>query len=79
MQESKSKVTALPSEKNICFSLTAVCPTYVSHLVKPYETFLALIFNTYDITEYHSTVRKINKISFLDFLTPLPAFSPPLS
>ena len=46
MQELKSKVTVLPSEKNICFSFTAVCPTSASHLVKPCESFLTLEFNT---------------------------------
>lgn len=57
MEELKSKVTALPSEKNICCFLTTVCLTYISHLVKPYESFLTLVFNIYDITEYHFTVR----------------------
>lgn len=49
MQELKSKVAAWPSEKNICFSLTAVCPTYVSYPVKPCGIFPDNA-NTYDIT-----------------------------
>lgn len=74
MLELKLKVTVLPSEKNICFSLTAACPTCVRHLtVKPGESFLTLVFNTHDITECHDTAEEINGIPISVSLHYLPS------
>lgn len=48
VKELKSIVIVLHSHRKhlLALSLTVVCPPYASHLVKPRESFLTLVFYT---------------------------------